>query len=89
VAQAVDRLAPGGDGEPGAGVGGHAVAGPGGHRDGEGVLQRVLGQLEAAAQMTDERGQDATGLLAERPLDGAGLAHPVGTSMMGRTSTEP
>ena len=76
AAQAIDRLAPRRGGDPGAGVGRHAVARPGGQRDGEGVLERVLGQLEVAAEMADQRGEDASGLLAEGALDGA--AHIAG-----------
>ena len=38
-----------GDGQPGAGFAGHAVAGPRPQRRGERVLQRVLGELEVAA----------------------------------------
>ena len=59
-AQAIDRLAPRRGGDPGSGVGRLAVARPCGQRDGEGVLERVLGQLEVAAQMADQRGEDAS-----------------------------
>jgi hypothetical protein len=87
VAQAIDRLAPRRGGDPGARVGRLAVARPRGQRDGERVLERVLGQLEVAAQMADQRGEDAAGLLAEGALDGA--AHIAGTCISGRTSTWP
>ena len=87
AAQAIDRLAPRRGGDPGARVGRHAVARPRGQRDGEGVLERVLGQLEVAAEMADQRGEDASGLLAEGPLDRA--AHIPGTCITGRTSTWP
>ena len=69
------------------GLAGLAVARPGGQRDGERVLERVLGQLEVAAQMADQRGEDASGLLAKGALDGA--AHIAGTCISGRTSTWP
>ena len=44
-------------------------------------------QLEVAAEMADQRGEDASGLLAEGPLDCA--AHIPGICITGRTSTWP
>jgi hypothetical protein len=78
AAQAIDCLAPGGRRDPGSGVVRLAVARPRGQRDGEGVLERVLGELEVTAEMADQRRQDAPGLLAERSLDARG--HLTGTS---------
>jgi hypothetical protein len=75
-------------------VGRHTVARPG--RDGgdEGVLDRVLGQLQVA-ELADERGQDGCALAAKRALgrrDGgvrARGAHSGSRPAMGRTSTVP
>ena len=55
---------------------------------GERVLQRVLGQREVSADVADERGEDAPGLLAEGALDRA-RAHIPGISITGRTSMAP
>ena len=71
AAQAVDRPPPGGRGDPCARVGRHAVAPPGGHGRLEGVLDRVLGELEVA-DLADQRGQHDRPLLAERVRDGGG-----------------
>ncbi|MEA2358065.1 MAG: hypothetical protein QOI62_1325 [Solirubrobacteraceae bacterium] len=87
AAQAVDRPAPSGGGDPGARARRLAVARPGGERDGEGVLERVLGELEVAAEMADQRGEDPPGLLAEGVLDRGG--HMPGIAITGRTSTVP
>jgi uncharacterized protein len=86
-AKPVDRPPPGRDGQPGGGHAGHAVARPGGQRDGVGVLQRVLGEREVAAEMADERRQDARAVLAGGPLERAGGRQSKTTT--GRTSTDP
>ncbi len=75
AAQAVDRPAARGDGDPRAGVGGDAVARPGRDRAGERVLNGVLGELEVA-DVADQRRQHGRALLAERPLDGGGRVLP-------------
>jgi hypothetical protein len=87
AAQAINRLAPRRGGDPEPRVRGLAVARPGGQRDGETRPERVLGQLEVAAQVADQRGEDAAGLLAKGALDRA--AHIAGTCISGRTSTWP
>ena len=68
AAQTVDRPPPRGGRDPRARVGRHAVAPP--HRDRglEGVLHRVLGQLEVAG-LPDQRGQHDRALVAERARD--------------------
>ena len=70
------------------GLRGHAGARP--RVDGlrERVLQRVLGQREVSADVADQRGEDAPGLLAEGALDRA-RAHIPGISITGRTSIAP
>ena len=55
------------------GLGGDTVALPGGDRGLEGVLHRVLGQLEVAG-LPDQGGQDDRPFLAERARDG--IVHP-------------
>ena len=88
AADPVDRPAARGHGDPRAGVRRRAGAGPGPQRVGERVLQRVLGQREVSADVADQRGEDAPGLLAEGALDRA-RAHIPGISMTGRTSMAP
>ena len=88
AAQAIDRLAPRGGGDPGARVRRDAVAGPRRHRGGERVLQGVLGQADVA-DVADQRGEDRRALVAEGPLDGVHAVAAAGISMIGRTSTVP
>ena len=71
AAQAIDRPPARRDGDPRARVGRHAVARPGGHGGGEGVLHRVLGELEVA-DVPDQGREDRRSLLAEGTLDGGG-----------------
>jgi hypothetical protein len=85
AAQAVDRPPPRRDGEPRARPGGNAVARPRGEGGGEGVLHRVLGQLEVA-DVADEGGQHGGALLAKGAGDrGGGVVRAHG-SPSGRTS---
>ena len=88
AAQAIDRLAPRGGGDPGARVRRDAVAGPRRHRGGERVLQGVLGQADVA-DVADQSGEDRRALVAEGPLDGVHAVAAAGISMIGRTSTVP
>ena len=67
-AQAIDRAPPGGGGDPCPRVGRDAVAPPHGDRPLEGVLDRVLGELEVA-DLADERGQHHRPLVAKRARD--------------------
>ena len=60
-ADAVDRLEAAGRHEPGPRIGGHAVARPLLERGAEGVVQRLLGEVEVAEQ-ADQRGEDAARL---------------------------
>ena len=82
-------------------AGGNTVAWPALRRRGEGVLERLLGELEFA-QQADERGQDPTRLLPIQGVDrradvpGHVLGHDAersrtraSTSKMGRTSMLP
>ncbi len=87
ASQPVDGPAPGGGRQPGGGDRGHAVARPGGQRDGVGVLQRVLGEREVAAEMADEGRQDARAVLAGGPLERA--VGRQSKTTIGRTSTDP
>lgn len=68
-AQSVDRVPARRGGDPGYGGGGHARAGPVLERLRERVMQRLLGEIEVAED-ADQRGEDATRLLAEDPLHG-------------------
>ena len=68
--------------EPGAGVGGHAVARPALGRDREGLLRGFLGEVEVAEE-ADQRGEDAAPLVAE------GLLEDRYHSTIGRTSIAP
>ena len=61
--QAIDGPPPGGGRDPRAGVGRHAVAAPLSDGGLEGVLHRVLGQLEVAG-LPDQGGQDDRALVA-------------------------
>jgi hypothetical protein len=83
--QAVDRAPPRRDGEPGARPGGNAVARPRGEGGGEGVLHRVLGQLEVA-DMADEGGQHGGALFAKGAGDRGGRVLRAHGSPSGRTS---
>ena len=75
AAQRVDRLEAAGGDQPGPRVGRHAVARPLLDRRGEGVVQRLLGEVEVAEQ-ADERGEHAARFGA---VDGVHLlAHRVG-----------
>ena len=65
------------------GLVGVAVARPALRRDREGLLRGVLGELEVAEE-ADQRGEDATPLVAEDPLE-VGRYH----STSGRTSIAP
>ena len=88
AAQPVDRLAPRGRGQPRRRDGRHAVARPAGQRDGVGVLQGVLGQLELAAEMADEGREHPRAVLADGPLErGGGVRQS--KVWTGRTSTVP
>ena len=61
AAQRVDRLEAAGRHQPGARIGGHAVARPLLERRGEGVVQRLLGAVEVAEQ-ADQRREHAARL---------------------------
>jgi hypothetical protein len=63
-ADAVDGPIAGGDREPGARVGGHALTGPALGGGGECLLGGLLGEVEVAEE-ADQRGQDPAPLLAE------------------------
>ena len=78
----VDRLEAAGRDEPGARIGGHAVARPLLERGGEGVVQRLLGEVEVAEQ-ADQGGEDAARVGAVDRVDGSGgvgMAHVVAAS---------
>ena len=97
----VDRLEAAGRDEPRARIVGHAVARPLLDRRREGVVQRLLGEVEVAEQ-ADQRGEDAARLGAVDGVDPARVparprphSSPVGSrygrssSRIGRTSTLP
>ena len=63
-AQAIDRPPPRGGRDPGAGIGRDPVAPPRRDRGLEGVLHRVLGELEVA-RLADERRQHDRALVVE------------------------
>jgi hypothetical protein len=64
-ADPVDRLEAAGRHEPGARIGGHAVPRPLFERRPEGLVQRLLGEIEIA-EKADERGEDAARLRGRR-----------------------
>ena len=82
AAQPVDRLPPGRDREPRAGVVGNAGARPRHERRLERVGERVLREVDVA-QVADQRRDDPRVLLAEDALDRSYI------SQTGRTSIEP
>ncbi len=93
MAKPVEGLAPSRRRKPRAWGSGQAVLGPGFKCDGEGVLQRILGELKVAED-ADQRCQDGTGLRSEDPIESArSLAHLPsyisGTFISGRISIEP
>ena len=95
TAQLVDRLPPRGEGQPGAGVGWHAVAPPRGGRCGERLGHRVLGGLQVA-EPPGQAGHHGGPLVAERALKrGSGRgSYSIAVcqrmpSRTGRTSTVP
>ena len=69
VAQAVERLAPRGRRQPGAGTVRGAAAVPLDRRGHERVLDDVLGEREIAVQAARDRRQDRGALVAVRPLE--------------------
>jgi hypothetical protein len=58
----------GGGGDPATRVGRHAIARPPAQGDGEGLLHRILGQVDVAED-ADQGGQRSAGLLTEDPAD--------------------
>ena len=68
AAQVVDRTVPSGRRDPSARVGRQAVRRPLAQRDGEGLLNRILGDVDVA-ENPDQSGHRAPGLLAEDPAD--------------------
>jgi hypothetical protein len=68
AAQPVDGMVAGGRGDPAARIGRHAIARPLSQGDGEGLLDRVLGDVDVA-EGTDQGGQRPARLLAEDPAD--------------------
>jgi hypothetical protein len=88
-AQAVDRLVARHGGQPRGRDGRDAVARPGEHGGGEGVLQRVLGQLEVAAEVADQGRERDRAVLADGPLQLGGDRVGHSKDITGRTSTEP
>jgi hypothetical protein len=86
AAQAIQRAPLGGRRQPRRRIGGHAVARPGGRGDGVGVLQRLFGAFEVAAEAACEPGEDRATLAAGDAIQ-LGVHQPVGST--GRTSTEP
>ena len=86
--------------DPGPGIPRNAIPRPGFEGRHERVREGLLGEVEVA-QDTDERGKDAPGFLAERPLDvladrvgdqpvaPAPAVSGISMSRSGRTSIEP
>ena len=60
-AHCIDGLEPAGRNEPGARIGGHAIARPLLQRRPERVVQRLFGEIEVAEQ-ADQRGEDVAGV---------------------------
>ena len=78
AASGVDGLEASGRDQPGARIGGHAVARPLLHRRHERLVHRLLGAVEVAEQ-PDERGQDTARLGAIDRFDGRSrVHHPTG-----------
>ena len=71
MAQAVERPAPRGGGQPGAGAVGHTAAVPLDRRGDERVLHDVLREREIAVQPPADGGQDGGALVAEGALERA------------------
>ena len=82
AADAVDRAVARGRHQPGAGVGGDAVARPALRGDREGLLRGFLGEVEVAEE-ADQRSEDTAPLVAE------GLFEDRYHSTIGRTSIAP
>src|SRR3954465_4298461 len=82
AAQPVDRPAAGGRQQPGARIGGRAVARPALRRDRERLLGGLLREVEVA-EGADQGGEHARPLLAEDAFD------QLDCSTIGRTSTQP
>ena len=76
AAQPVDRPPSRGGRDPRARVRRDPVARPRRHGGGEGVLHRVLGELEVA-DVADQGREDRRALLPERPFDGGGRVVPL------------
>src|SRR2546421_180609 len=68
AAQPIDCPPPGGHGDPRPGIGRDPVPPPSRHCIDEGILHGILGQLEVT-DMTDQRRQYGSALLAERARD--------------------
>src|SRR5581483_541456 len=88
-AEPVDRPVPRGRDDPRARAGGDAVPGPSLERDGEGLLDGVLGQVEVAKRVR-ESGDRTSPLLAEDAGDRLRHAGALaGIGITGRTSIVP
>jgi hypothetical protein len=68
LAERIDCLEPSGGNEPGAGIGGYAIAGPLLDCREEGFVQRFLGEFEITKQ-TNECGEDAPRVRAVDVVD--------------------
>jgi hypothetical protein len=68
-AETIDRVVSRGGGDPAAGVGWQPAVRPPAQSDREGLLHRVLGQVDVA-EGADQGGHRPAGLLAEDPADG-------------------
>ena len=68
AADPVERLVAGDRRDPGAGIGGHALPRPALERDGERVLDRVLGEVEVA-ERRDQRSDRPPRLAPEQAAD--------------------
>ena len=96
-AQPVERLVAGRGDDPAARVGRDAVAGQRSRGDGEGLLDRLLGEVDVAEdadQGGDARGPDSSrktrSMLGPPIPTGSGTCYaPPGSSWNGRTSTGP
>ena len=85
---AIDRAVLRNGDDPGAGIGGGAVARPALYGEREGVLDRLLSALEIA----ERAGQDRDGAPPLLPEDGLDVGYgraSAGTCSTGRTSTDP
>ena len=85
AADPVDRAVASGRQQPGAGVGGSALAGPALERCGERFLDRVLGELD----VTERAGQDREGPPPLFPEELFYYESSPSKTITGRTSTEP